>query len=130
VRRQSEHLTEYAERLDGLKARGLVYPCFCSRGEVRAAVASHGAAWPREPDGAPLYPGTCRELPALERVRRLAYGAPHVWRLDMARACDGIGALHWDEIDDEDVVRAVPADARAWGDVVLARRELSPLGRA
>src|SRR5580704_14305586 len=54
-RRQSEHAADYAGALDCLAARGLVYPCFCTRGEIVRA-AGPG----RDPDGAPLYPGTCR----------------------------------------------------------------------
>jgi glutamyl-Q tRNA(Asp) synthetase len=126
VRRQSEHLAEYAARLDRLRERGLAYPCFCSRGEVRAAVAGRGAAWPRDPDGAPLYPGTCRNLALAERVRRLAQGEPHVWRLDIGRACSEVGGeLHWRESNGAGDVQAVPAAPQAWGDVVLARRDVA-----
>lgn len=39
VRRQSEHFADHAAALARLQARDLVYPCFCSRQEVRAAVA-------------------------------------------------------------------------------------------
>src|SRR6188474_2974517 len=55
VRRQSEHIVEYAARLDELKSRGLVFPCFCSRKAIAAAVSAHeaetGAPWRRDPDG-------------------------------------------------------------------------------
>ncbi len=60
VRRQSEHLGVYAAALERLKAMGLVYPAVMTRGEIRAAVAAaeaKGQAWPRDPDGTPLYPG-------------------------------------------------------------------------
>lgn len=65
VRRQSEHFPDYAAARDALAARGLIYPCFCSRGQIAAKVAARAASgeWaPRDPDGAPLYPGTCRHL--------------------------------------------------------------------
>ena len=48
--------TLYARALEQLEAAGRVYPCFCTRADVRAAtVAPHG-------DGGAAYPGTCREL--------------------------------------------------------------------
>ena len=66
---QSERGALYERALDELSAAGLVYPCFCSRADVRAAtVAPHGPA-------GPAYPGTCRRLDAAEVARRLAGGA-------------------------------------------------------
>ena len=66
-RRQSEHCDDYAAALARLEARGLVYPCFCSRAEIARAVRLA-----RDPDGAPLYPGTCRALSAARERDRLA----------------------------------------------------------
>ncbi|WP_375465903.1 glutamate--tRNA ligase family protein [uncultured Methylobacterium sp.] len=84
VRRQSQHGPAYRAALDRLIARGLAYPCFCTRGDVRAATAA--GPTPRDPDDAPLYPGTCRALdPRTAAVRRAA-GEPHAWRMDTARA--------------------------------------------
>src|SRR5882724_8758109 len=71
VRRQSAHLDEYRVALERLGA--LVYPSFESRGEIARLVAEremHGP-WPRDPDGAPLYPGDARALPQAERQRRM-----------------------------------------------------------
>jgi glutamyl-Q tRNA(Asp) synthetase len=89
-RRQSEHFADYASALGRLQARGLVYPCFCSRSEVKRATAARraeaGGNWPVDPDNAPLYPGTCRALAPDEAARRAATGAPHVLRLDMTAA--------------------------------------------
>ncbi len=57
VLRQSERFAWYRTAIDELAGRGLVYPCYCTRREIReAAAAPHGDL----PDGA--YPGTCREL--------------------------------------------------------------------
>src|SRR5215510_3433003 len=56
VRRQSEHLDEYRACVDALAARGLLYPCFCTRAEIRAEIARADAA-PHGPEG-PVYPGT------------------------------------------------------------------------
>src|SRR5580692_7501422 len=64
VRRQSRHFQDYRAALEKLEAEGLVYPSFESRAEIAALVASRDAIapWPRDPDGAPLYPGTAKEL--------------------------------------------------------------------
>jgi len=77
-RRQSEHAADYAAALDGLAARGLAYPCFCSRAEV--ARASKGL----DPDGAPLYSGDCRALLPSDVAARIARGEKPAWRLNSA----------------------------------------------
>src|ERR1039457_1064466 len=66
VRRQSEHLSEYRDAVEKLAAMGLVYPSFESRAEIARRVAQReaNAPWPRDPDGAPLYPGAAKSLPA------------------------------------------------------------------
>lgn len=127
VRRQSEHMATYEGLLARLEAEELVYPAFMSRGEVRAFATEQGGTWPRDPDGAPLYPGLDRTLGTAERRRRMATGAPFAWRLDMAEARARVGSgLSWREWTDETLATArdVPADPAAWGDVVLARRDL------
>ena len=129
VRRQSEHLPDYHGALDRLIADELVYPAFMSRGEVRAHIADledRGRAWPRDPDGAPLYPGLDKSLGKRERRRRMADGAPFAWRLDTDAATAVAGPLEWREFTGEDMAeaRAVPARPQDWGDVVLARRDV------
>lgn len=129
VRRQSEHFDDYAVALDDLRRWELVYPCFCSRQQVRMAVATQdaasGKAWPVDPDGAPLYPGTCRVLGRAEAQARIGAGEPHVLRLDMKRALamsgDHISYVVFDEAGHR---RAVQARPERWGDVVLARRDV------
>jgi glutamyl-Q tRNA(Asp) synthetase len=126
VRRQSEHLAAYRDALAKLDALGLLYPSFESRAEIAALVAARGADWPRDPDGVPLYPGTARDLPAAERVRRVAAGEPYALRLDMASALARAGARSWMEmgagpVGESGRVAAAPA---AWGDVIIARKEM------
>ena len=76
VVRQSERLGMYADALARLDADGRLYPCFCTRAEIReAASAAHGPL----PEGA--YPGTCRELTAAERAEREAAGRPPALRV-------------------------------------------------
>ena len=89
VRRQSEHLGFYAAALERLKAMGLLYPGFLSRGEVKAQVQAHeaiGGVWPRDPDGAPLYPKQERGLDRDEALAWISEGRQHAWRLDMDKA--------------------------------------------
>src|SRR3954470_9141738 len=59
VRRQSEHLGAYRAAAERLAAAGLLYPSFESRADIARLVEARDAAgrWPRDPDGAPLYPG-------------------------------------------------------------------------
>ncbi|MGA9859339.1 MAG: tRNA glutamyl-Q(34) synthetase GluQRS, partial [Solirubrobacteraceae bacterium] len=74
--RQSQRLEVYEQALAELDALGRLYPCFCTRADIRAAAsAPHGEL----PDGA--YPGTCRRLSVAERERRLADGRPFALRL-------------------------------------------------
>ena len=121
VRRQSEHLAEHAAALDTLNRRGLLYPCFCTRGDVRAAAADG----PRDPDGAPLYPGICRALTAAERAERIKRADPYALRLDMRKALVAVsGPIAWRELGDTGKEVEVVADPAAWGDVVLARRDV------
>ncbi|WP_246696598.1 tRNA glutamyl-Q(34) synthetase GluQRS [Methylobacterium planeticum] len=124
VRRQSEHLPAYRAALADLAARGLAYPCFCSRSAIATAALAAGDPVPRDPDGTPLYPGTCRTLPAPEIAARRSAGAPHTWRLDIARALAASGSLAYGAFDCEGQEWEVPADPARWGDAVIARRDV------
>lgn len=131
VRRQSDHLADYRRALALLEARGLIYPSFESRADIAAQVMARETEgpWPRDPDGAPLYPGLARSLPPAERRRRIAAGEPYALRLDTAKALEvawagqGVGA--WQEAGrgpagETGVVAGRP---QAWGDVILARKD-------
>ena len=118
VRRQSEHMAEYRAALEKLRARGLIYPCFCTRAEIKAEIARSGEA-PQGPDG-PVYPGACRDLSAQIRRQRVAAGQPFALRLDAARAAAEAGTLDWRDRD-RGTIEAAPLK---FGDVVLARKEL------
>lgn len=130
VRRQSAHFADYEAALQALVDAGLAYPAFMSRGEVRSHIAEReacGVCWPRDPDGAPHYPALDRELPRRERMRRIESGAPFAWRLDVTAALARIsGPLTWreDGAAPEGETGIVPADAAAWGDFVIARRDV------
>jgi glutamyl-Q tRNA(Asp) synthetase len=128
VRRQSDHLAEYRDALEKLASQGLVYPGFESRAEIAKLVAQREAAapWPRDPDGAPLYPGAAKLLSSDQRERLRESGAAYVLRLDMAAACARAGDLGWIESGEgpEGEAGAVAARPEAWGDVILARKEM------
>lgn len=127
VRRQSLHFDAYREAIENLSARGLVYPSFESRTEIARLIAEKeaDAPWPRDPDGAPLYPGTAKSLTAAERRRGIESGMPYALRLDMAAACALAGDLGWTEFGEgpEGERGSVTARPEAWGDVILARKE-------
>jgi len=75
--RQSERTELYREALANLRAADRVYPCWCTRAEIRAAAeAPHGPL----PEG--FYPGTCRHLTDAERADRERSGRPPALRLD------------------------------------------------
>lgn len=110
VRVQSAHAAEHRAALQRL--RPWLYPCFCTRADIAAAAGA-----PQGPAGA-VYPGTCRGLPAAEAARSIAAGEPHAWRLDVARAAEGL-VLHATDLG-RGRFRCEPA---AHGDVVLARKD-------
>jgi len=76
VVRQSERMGLYEEAIARLDAEDLVYPCYCTRKEIRAAAsAPHGIS------ASDRYPGTCRELTKAERAEREAAGRPPALRV-------------------------------------------------
>jgi glutamyl-Q tRNA(Asp) synthetase len=127
VRRQSEHLADYRVALEKLTAMGLIYPAFESRADIARLVAQREAqaSWPRDPDGAPLYPGLAKSLKPDERARLLDSGATYALRLDMAAARARVADLGWIEHSEGagGATGAVAARPEAWGDVILARKE-------
>ena len=128
VRRQSEHLDVYREALAQLAALDLIYPSFESRADIGRLIGEREAVgpWPRDPDGAALYPGSRHGMTDSERRQRMASGEPHALRLDMHAAMMLAGPLTWTDdgagpLGEAGVVQADPA---AWGDVVLARKDM------
>jgi glutamyl-Q tRNA(Asp) synthetase len=107
---QSQRGEHYAAALERLKTKGLVYPCFCTRSDIAAALnAPHGAA--------PLrYPGTCRGLSDDPEKRATT---PHSWRLDSAKAIESVGLPSWIEYDG----RKFNATADEIDDEILARKD-------
>jgi glutamyl-Q tRNA(Asp) synthetase len=119
VRRQSDHLPEYAAAVQLLKDRGLLYPCFCTRREILREIEAAGGA-PQGPEG-PVYPGTCRHLTARERESRIASGESFALRLDTQKSRSRLR----DDLTWHDELRGVQiARPEMLGDVVLVRRDI------
>jgi glutamyl-Q tRNA(Asp) synthetase len=133
--RQSTRMGAYAEALVNLKARGLVYPCFCTRAEIAAEIARAGEAQHFDnlgpsgpgpdlnnlaaPQPGPLYPGTCRALSRDEGMARIAASESYALRLDVTRAAALAGPLTFLE---RGLRHAV--DPARFGDIVIARKDM------
>ncbi|MEM7724056.1 MAG: tRNA glutamyl-Q(34) synthetase GluQRS [Pseudomonadota bacterium] len=123
VRRQSEHLPDYARTLDRLADMGLIYPCSCTRGDIRAALSAPQEGAPLTgPDGI-VYPGTCRGRPMSSRNHGDAL------RLDIGRAITrlGLSEVTFEETGPEHPGRHVTKSTTlitGTGDVVLGRKEI------
>ena len=107
---QSQRTGLYADALERLRERGLVYACFCTRADIaQSLTAPHG-------DAGSSYPGTCRGLPDDPKRRATT---PHSWRLDSAKALAIAGLPSWREADG----RAFTASESDIGDAILARKD-------
>ncbi|MDO9524799.1 MAG: tRNA glutamyl-Q(34) synthetase GluQRS [Gemmobacter sp.] len=118
VLRQSERLTAYRAALDRLTDLGVLYPCRCTRGDIRAALSAPQEGVPLTgPDGL-IYPGTCHHRPMTDA------GPQDAIRLDMARALALIGPPTWTEgCQPPTGIRHAKSPVTTIGDVVLARRD-------
>jgi glutamyl-Q tRNA(Asp) synthetase len=118
VRRQSDHFADYRAALAKLEVLGVLYPCFCTRKEIQEEIGRAGNA-PQGPDG-PLYPGTCRNRSAAERVQRMAAEESYALRLDVGKALEIVsGKLVWTDRERG----SFQAKPNVFGDVVLARKD-------
>ena len=127
VRRQSEHLALYREAVDRLTRERLIYHAFESRAEIARMIheKERTGEWPRDPDGAPIYPGNGRQLAEAERAQKIRTAAPYALRLDMAAAVARTGAVSWTEqgAGPDGETGEVSARPEQWGDVILARKD-------
>jgi glutamyl-Q tRNA(Asp) synthetase len=117
VLRQSERTEVYSEFLHVLEEGSLIYPCFCTRKEILAEIASAPSA-PQGPDG-PVYPGTCKHLPWRDAKRRMEEGEPYALRLHMDRAVGMTGPLTFHD----QRFGEMAVDGLSCGDIVLCRKE-------
>ena len=123
LRRQSEHFDDYQDTLDKLETQGLLYPCFCTRRDIRNEIEESSRAPHMRPKLGPegiIYPGICRHLSDEQRAEKIAGGIPHALRLDMKKALALVSApLHWTDLTTGEQI----ADPAMLGDVVLARKD-------
>lgn len=117
VLRQSTRFPAYAAAADLLKAMDLLYPCFCTRKEV--AERATGV----DPDGAPLYPGTCRSLSPERRTELLGEGHPHQWRLRTDEALALTGSLTMTSFAPNGDLSERQVRPQDWGDAVIVRKD-------
>ena len=118
IRVQSHHWKDYISALEYLRTHALTYPCFCSRTDI--AAQSPGL----DPDGAPLYPGTCTHLSPAASLVRIEAGEPHSWRLHSALALLRSPGPHtYNSFSANLQTHTVTANPARWGDVILARKE-------
>jgi glutamyl-Q tRNA(Asp) synthetase len=117
---QSERFPVYQKAADRLADMGLLYPCFCSRAEIAEKATE------RDPDGAPLYPGTCKFLSQEEIDARLEKGDTPQYRLDMKSTLAKTGMLTFTSAQPTPVDRPQVRYAKPerWGDVVLQRKDI------
>ena len=119
VRRQSDHLSDFAAAADSLQQQGLLYPCFCTRKDIQQEINAAGGA-PHGPDG-PVYPGTCKHLSPAERDDRIAAGQSFALRLNLEKAIRITGSdLPW-----RDLAKGwQTARPEIFGDIVLIRKDI------
>ncbi len=83
--RQSERLALYAQALDKLKEREFIYPCFCTRKDIKQALDNQVVDSLLNAPHAPsteAYPGTCKHLSHIQRQELLAIDKAYSWRID------------------------------------------------
>lgn len=121
VRRQSDHMSDYKQALDILDQKGLLFPCFCTRKDIRREIEESGRA--AHSSEGPLYPGTCRALTETQRQSQLDSGKPYALRLHMAKALELMGhqTLTWTDLEAGEQT-ATPETLL--GDAVLARKDI------
>ena len=120
VRCQSKYIRDYEDALGKLHAQDLLYPCFCSRKDIKDEIERAGVA-PHGPEGA-LYPGTCKNINSQEQEDRIAAGEAYAFRLDMNKALKITGNnLEWHD----EAKGTQTATPDILGDVVLARKDIS-----
>jgi glutamyl-Q tRNA(Asp) synthetase len=116
--RQTTRTAAHEAALARLRETMLVYPCFCTRKQIRDEWAGMAAA-PQGPLG-PVYPGTCRQLPPAEQQQKIAAGIPHAWRLDARQASSVAGPLAFHDLR----CGTITVNPDLLGDVLLARKDI------
>lgn len=123
VRRQSDHFNDYTTALKKLDSMGLLYPCFCTRRDIKNEIEESSRAPHMGPKMGPegiIYPGICKKLSKSEQERKISEGILHAMRLDLGKALSLVKEpLYWTDLKTGRQI----ADPALLGDVVLARKD-------
>lgn len=119
VMHQSARFDDYAKAHKKLEQMGLLYPCYCSRAEIAENATD------TDPDGASLYPGTCRDLTDDQIKAFENEGRQPQLRLDMGAALSKISMLTFTiaQPNPNDRPQIRYAKPERWGDVVVKRKD-------
>lgn len=114
---QSTRFSRYEKFIKILKDMGVLYPCFCTRKNIREELDNISSA-PHQMV-VDQYPGKCRGLSRVEREDKLSRGLPCSWRLDCKKAGKITGCLEWTDLR-HGVHTCCPQEL---GDMILARKD-------
>jgi glutamyl-Q tRNA(Asp) synthetase len=127
VRRQSQHMTDFAAALDRLRGLGVVYRCFLTRKEIaeQALSAPHG---PGEDSEAIIYRGPAQLMSSDEEEARIARGESFAWRLSIKYSQDLLGEdfarlVFMEHDEGSNTEHAIAARPESLGDVIIARKD-------
>lgn len=84
IQYQSQRSEAYMQAILKLRQMQVIYPCFCTRKEIKEELMRITAA-PHAEDIISEYPGTCRDMNAFEQKQRMQTEA-FAWRLDVGKA--------------------------------------------
>ncbi len=117
---QSARFTAYKKATNRLSDKGVLYPCFCTR----AVIAKN--AKDKDPDGAPLYAKTCKNLNTSIIKEKMANNQPFQLRLDMDKAIEIAGELNIKTAQPNPLAKTkfLKASPSRWGDVVIVRKDI------
>ena len=116
VRRQTDHLAEYARVIDELRGRDLLYRCFKSRAKIAEIMGD-------DPVDTAFTSGP---LAKTEEREKLGAGAPYAWRLSLARAADALGPDYAElafTVETDGQLKTIPAEPQRFGDIALTRKD-------
>mgnify|MGYP001272078787 CR=1 FL=1 len=117
IRFQSNNMDDYQKALDKLKRQGIIYPCFCTRKEIKAEIKRAGGAPHGEEET--VYPGLCRTLTPEIREKKLNSALPYAFRLNVKKALKLVGELTWTDV----IKGKQKVEPSGLGDIVIARKD-------
>jgi glutamyl-Q tRNA(Asp) synthetase len=127
VRRQSDHLDDYAAAIERLQKLGVVYRCFLTRREIAEQAASAPHVSGEGPDGI-VYMGPATPMSADEEATRIARGESYAWRLSMRYSQDLLGEefarlVFVEQSGGSNAERTIAVHPESHGDVIVGRKD-------